>query len=202
MERLGVIDISKIDFERLAQRFATSQRRNLELEQLKAAIRNQLARVIRLNRTRTDFLAKFEELIASYNAGSRSIEDLFHELLTLSQSLSDEQQRHVREQLTEEELTVFDILTRPGPDLSPPERDEVKKVAKALLEKVKAAVVLNWRQKAQARARVRLAIEDSLEEGLPRAYTPQLYQSKVSAVFEHVFESYQDEGVSVYVRVA
>jgi type I restriction enzyme R subunit len=67
---------------------------------------------------------------------------------------------------------------------------------------VKAAVVLNWRQKAQARARVRLAIEDSLEEGLPRAYTPQLYQSKVSAVFEHVFESYQDEGVSVYGRVA
>jgi len=63
-------------------------------------------------------------------------------------------------------------------------------------------VVLNWRQKAQARARVRLAIEDSLEEGLPRAYTPQLYQSKVSAVFELVFESYQDEGVSVYVRVA
>ena len=51
-------------------------------------------------------------------------------------------------------------------------------------------------------ARVRLAIEDSLEEGLPRTYTPQLYQSKVSAVFEHVFESYQDEGVSVYVRVA
>jgi type I restriction enzyme R subunit len=198
----GVIDISKIDFERLAQRFATSQRRNLELEQLKAAIRAQLDRVIRLNRTRTDFLAKFEELIQSYNAGSRSIEELFHELLGLSQALSAEQQRHVREQLSEEELTVFDILTRPGPDLSPAERDEVKKVTKGLLEKVKAAVVLNWRQKAQARARVRLAIEDSLEEGLPRAYTPQLYQSKVSAVFEHVFESYQDEGVSVYGRVA
>ena len=198
----GVIDISKINFERLAQRFATSQHRNLELEQLKAAIRAQLGRAIRLNRTRTDYLAKFEELIESYNAGSRSIEELFHELLGLSQALSDEQQRHVREQLSEEELTVFDILTRPGPDLSPAERDEVKKVAKALLEKVKAAVVLNWRQKAQARARVRLAIEDSLEEGLPRAYTPQLYRSKVAAVFEHVFESYQDEGVSVYGRVA
>lgn len=67
---------------------------------------------------------------------------------------------------------------------------------------MKAAVVLNWRQKAQARARVRLAIEDSLEEGLPRAYTPHLYQSKVAALFEHVFECYQDEGISVYSRVA
>ena len=39
-----------------------------------------------------------------------------------------EQQRHVREHLSEEELTVFDILTRPGPDLSPEERSEIKKV--------------------------------------------------------------------------
>jgi hypothetical protein len=52
---------------------------------------------------------------------------LFRELLALSRSLSDEEQRHVREQLTEEELTVFDLLTRPGPDLTPEEREEVKK---------------------------------------------------------------------------
>ncbi len=42
----------------------------------------------------------------------------------------------MREQLTEEELTVFDLLTRPGPDLTSEERDEVKKVARQLLEKV------------------------------------------------------------------
>jgi hypothetical protein len=29
---------------------------------------------------------------------------------------------------------------------------------------------IDWRQKAQARAQVRLAIEDELDEGLPRAY--------------------------------
>ena len=169
---------------------------------MKAAIRVQLSRLIRLNRTRTDFQAKFEDLIASYNAGSRNIDDLFKERLELSQSLTDEQQCHVREQLSEEQLTVFDILTRPGPDLNRPERDEVKKVAKALLDKVKAASVLDWRQKAQARARVKLAIEDTPDGGLPLAYTPELYRTKVSAVFEHVFESYQDEGASVFTHVA
>jgi type I restriction enzyme, R subunit len=55
---------------------------------------------------------------------------------------------------------------------------------------VKAAVVLNWRQKAQARARVRLAIEDTLDEGLPQSYTPELYHRKVSALFEHVYERF------------
>jgi type I restriction enzyme, R subunit len=49
----------------------------------------------------------------------------------------------------------------------------------------------DWRQRAQARAQVRLAIEDTLDDGLPRAYTPDLYEEKVAAVFEHVFESYR-----------
>jgi type I restriction enzyme R subunit len=201
-EGYGVIDLTKIDFEALAKRFGKSKTKNIELEQLKAAIRAQLDKLIRLNKTRTDYLAKFEELIESYNAGSRNIEDLFNELVTLSRALSDEQQRHAREHLTEEELTVFDILTRPGPDLSAEEREEVKKVARQLLERLKAALVLNWRQKSQARAQVRLAIEDALDDGLPRAYSPELYQHKVTAVFEHVFESYQGEGGSVYSSVA
>ena len=86
----------------------------------KAAIQAQLERLIRVNRTRADYLAKFGELIESYNAGSRNIDDLFKDLVAFSRDLSSaEQQRHVREQLSEGELTVFDLLTRPGPDLSP-----------------------------------------------------------------------------------
>jgi type I restriction enzyme R subunit len=34
---------------------------NVDLEQLKAAIRRQLDKLVRLNRTRIDFLAKFED---------------------------------------------------------------------------------------------------------------------------------------------
>lgn len=96
----------------------------------------------------------------------------------------------MREQLSEEELTVFDLLTRPGPDLTTEEREEVKKVAKHLLERVRQALVLNWRQKAQARARVKLVIEDTLDEGLPRVYTPELYTAKCSRLFEHVYERF------------
>jgi len=84
-----------------------------------------------LNRTRADFAEKFEALIESYNAGSRSIEELFAELVNLSNSLNDEQERHVRENMSEEELVIFDILTRPAPELSTEERAEVKKVAPA-----------------------------------------------------------------------
>ncbi|MEX0805914.1 MAG: type I restriction enzyme endonuclease domain-containing protein [Candidatus Binatia bacterium] len=130
--------------------------------------------------------------------GSRNIDEIFKELLDLSKILTEEQSRHVREHLSEEELTILDILTRPGPDLTTDERDEVKKVARQLLERLKELLAIGWRQRVGSRARIHLAIEDALDEGLPRAYSKDLYESKCSAVFEHVYESYQGEGKSVY----
>jgi type I restriction enzyme R subunit len=186
------LDLSKINFEALAARFEWSKHQKTDLEELKAAIRAKLEKMVRINRTRADFAEKLEELIDSYNAGSRSIEDLFRELLKLSMSLNEEEQRHVRENLSEEELVIFDILTRPAPELSTAERAEVKKVARELLAKLKELLVLNWRNKKSARAQVQLLIEDTLDAGLPRAYSPEVYQLKCSAVFEHVYDSYPE----------
>jgi type I restriction enzyme R subunit len=191
-------DLSKIDFEALQKKFDNKKPTNTDLERLKAAVKTQLERMVLLNRTRADYLEKFQELIDGYNAGSRNIDEIFKELLELSQILTEEQSRHVREHLSEEELTILDILTRPGPDLTTEEREEVKKVARQLLERVRELLVFGWRQRVSSRARVRLAIEDALDDGLPRAYSKDLYESKCSAVFEHVYESYQGEGMSVY----
>ncbi len=194
------LDLSKINFKALAARFNKSKHKNTDLEVLKVAIRAQLEKMISLNRTRADFAGKFETLIESYNAGSRSIEELFEELLKLSLSLNDEEQRHVRENMSEEELVILDILTRPAPELSTDERNEVKKVARDLLVKLKGLLVLNWRQKSTARSQLKLAIEDTLDLGLPRAYTPELYRQKCSAVFEHVYESYPERDAGIYAE--
>lgn len=45
---------------------------------------------------------------------------------------------------------------------------------------------------------MRLAIEDTLDEGLPRAYTKELYEAKCAALFEHVYEIYYGDGRSLY----
>lgn len=200
MPQPPALDLSKINFEALAQRFKTAKHKNTELEMLKAAIRARLEKMIRLNRTRTNFAGKFAALIESYNAGSASIEALYNELLSLSRSLDEEEARHVRENMSEEELVIFDILTRPAPELSPEERAEVKKAARELLTRLKALLVLNWRQKSTARSQLKLSIEDTLDNGLPRAYTPELYRQKCSAVFEHVYESYPEWNAGVYAQ--
>jgi type I restriction enzyme R subunit len=104
--------------------------------------------------------------------------------------------------MTEEELVIFDILTRPAPELSSDERAEVKKVARELLARLKELLVLNWRQKSSARSQVKLAIEDLLDTGLPRAYGKPLYQQKCSALFEHLYESYPERDAGVYAAGA
>jgi hypothetical protein len=49
---LPALDLSKINFEALAARFNKSKHKNTDLELLKVAIRAQLEKMIRLNRTK------------------------------------------------------------------------------------------------------------------------------------------------------
>jgi len=79
-------------------------------------------------------------------------------LLKLRRNPSEEKRRNVRDNISEEELVIFDIFTRPAPELSSDERAEVKKVARKLLNRPKQLLVLNWRQKSGARASLKIAI--------------------------------------------
>ncbi len=63
---------------------------------------------------------------------------------------------------------------------------------------VEHRVEMLWRQKSLARSQLKLAIEDLLDTGLPRACTPEFFQQKCEAVFEHVYESYPERDAGVY----
>ena len=83
--------------------------------------------------------------------------------------------------------------------LTKPEEAEVKKVAKALLEKLKQEkLVLDWRKQQTTRAMVFTTIKDVLDE-LPRTYTKELYEAKCDTVYQHFYEAYFGQGKSVYV---
>ena len=74
----------------------------------------------------------------------------------------------------------------------------MKKVAKELLTKLKDLLVIDWRKKSNARSQLKLSIEDTLETGLPRAFTPELYSQKCAAMFAHFYESYPQRFGGVY----
>ena len=74
--------------------------------------------MVEQNKTRMDYLERFQQLIDEYNAGSKNIQLIFDELLAFTQQLNEEEQRAVRLGLSEEELAVFDLLTKPDPGLT------------------------------------------------------------------------------------
>lgn len=193
-----VVDLTTIDFDALRSRFEAGQK-HTETERLKGAVARRLAAMVRLNRSRMDYLAAFQRMIEEYNAGSVNVEEFFKRLVEFVGRLDVEDKRGVAEQLSEEELAVFDILTKPEPDLTAKDRKQVKKVARDILDALKKGkLVLDWRKRQQARAQVKVTIEKVLDAELPRTYTPELFQRKTEAVFQHVYESYWGAEQGVY----
>jgi type I restriction enzyme R subunit len=191
------LDLSQINFEVLKDAFEKGHKR-IETEKFRASVENKLAQLVRLNKSRMDYLEKFQEMIDEYNSGSHNVEFFFTKLMAFAQELNAEEKRGIAEKLSEEELAIFDLLMKPEMTLSKKEELQVKKVAQKLLETLKKEMlVLDWRKRQQSRAAVRVSIEETLDL-LPRIYTPDLYQNKCDVIYQHVYDSYFGQGQSVY----
>jgi type I restriction enzyme R subunit len=192
------IDLSQIDFDALKAQFDKGKK-NIEAQKLRGKLAVKLAQMVKLNRTRIDFLEEFQRMIDEYNSGSSNVEAFFAKLMAFTKKLNEEEKRGLAEQLSEEELVVFDLLTKPDMTLTRAEEAEVKKAAKALLAKLKAEkLVLDWRRQQTTRMMVFTTIQDILDESLPRAYSKELYNKKCDLVYQHFYEAYVGQGKSVY----
>ena len=193
------IDLSQIDFEALKSTFENGRKR-IETEKLRASIERKLIQLVRLNKTRIDYLEKFKTMIDEYNSGSHNVEMFFTKLMAFTKELNAEEKRGIAENLTEEELTIFDLLKTSDISLTKKDEMQVKKVAQKLLETLKGEkLVLDWRKRQQSRASVRVSIEVTLDL-LPRIYTPEIYQKKCDLVYQHVYDSYFGSAQSVYAH--
>jgi type I restriction enzyme R subunit len=196
------LDLSQIDFDALKERFAQGRKRT-EAEKLRGTLNAKLRQMVRLNKSRMDYLERFQRMIDEYNAGSANVQLFFENLVAFAQELRAEEQRHIAENLAEEELAVFDLLTKPDLNLSAQEQKQVKQVARELLDTLKREkLVLDWRKRQQTRAQVKVTIEECLDRGLPERYTPELFQQKCEVLYQHVYDSYYGQGRSLYEHVA
>ena len=191
-----LIDLNQLDFEQLALRFAANKR-----TAAKAAEKNleeRLDRAVRKNPTLLELAERFRRLIDEYNAGTHNLEELLRRLKAINDELTDEEQRAVREDATEAELAIFDLLTKPEPELTKAEAITVRGAAKKLLERVEDKLVLDWKRRQQTRSAVKVTVKDVLDAELPEVYGPELFDRKVDAIFDHIYASYLGDGESVY----
>lgn len=193
-----IYDISQIDFERLRQEFAKSERKNTTVQSLKNAVEQRLAKLMMQNPLRTDYQDHYERLVKEYNQEKDRvlIEKTFEALLKLNDELSHEEKRAIREGLDEESLVLFDLLNKP--DLKPKEIAKIKTVAMELLTSLKAERlrVANWQQKESSRDAVKQQIFDFLYDektGLPiEQYEEDESSDIAERVFLHIYRAYPE----------
>jgi len=193
------IDISSLDFKKIEDEFLkVKENQNVAVQSLKDKVSKKLNRLLDQNPLRIDFYERYQEIIDDYNQGKeyRAIKEIFDELVVLLGDLSEESTRAQREDLAEDELTVFDMLAR-DKKISDKEKAEVKVAARELLERLKNKEfkVDHWTEKIQTASAVRKVIEDYLFEKLPSPSYDNDISSKADILFNDFKERYADYGV-------
>jgi type I restriction enzyme R subunit len=185
-DRGGRVDLSDIDFDKLAELFR--QQPKTANDQLREAAEEKAEEMARQNPTRVHLVEKLEKLVEAYNLGTVDAEAFFQALKKLVQEMEEEERRAAREGLTEEELAIFDLLTRPEPKLTEAQEAAVKKVARELLDKLQALRVAHWRQNRQTKAAVHSEIRFTLNKLPEEPYPEAIWTEKVEAVWQYVLQ--------------
>ena len=184
-----LVDLSQLNLEQLEQKFKIGYK-HTEAEKLKGTVHRKLQQMVEFNKTRLNYFEKYQKMIEEYNSGSRNVDWFFTELLGFAKELNEEEKRAIAQKLTEEELAIFDLLTKPNINLSKQEEKEVKEIAQELLATLKQEkLVIDWRKRQQTRASVEVAIKDVLDR-LPQSYSDELYELKCDEVYQHIYDSY------------
>lgn len=193
-------DLSKIDLEKLRDEFAKKVRRKATaLQDIRDIVEQKLAEMLARNPMRMDYQVKYESIIADYNSEKdrTTIEETFRRLIELVQSLDEEQTRAARENLSDEELAMFDLLKRN--DLSKADRERVKQASREMLATIKArlAELDRFWEKEQTKADVEVFILDEVFARLPTPpFTPEEKKLVAENVYAHVWQQAMNRGFS------
>ena len=188
-------DISGIDFDLLRREFARSQHKKLVIRDLDEVIQQRIAALLFNNPNRINYYERYQEIIEAYNQEQdrATIEKTFMDLMALANSMTQEQQRYVREGFSsDEELSLYDMLFRE--DLSKTDIKKIKEVAVSLLTRIKEKIAEldHWTDKQETRAAVDTLIRDMLWEGLPECYDEPSISAYRQKIYEYVYTRYKD----------
>ena len=186
-------DISGINFDLLRHEFAKRKDKNLVLRDIQELLQERIAQMLAQNPSRINFYEKYQEIIREYNQEQNrvSIEQTFEELMQLSQHLTEEEKRYVREGFeNDEQLSMYDVLMKEN--LSKEDIKKLKKVAVDLLAKIKSMLdeMSNPFDNPTAKATIVVTIRNILWSDLPESYSDESINYYKDAVYDYVSQRY------------
>jgi len=187
-----VKDLSQLDAEALHDFFAGLDNKNLQVESMSVELEKKIGEMVKKNKKRTHFMERLTSLLDKYNSGAHDLDKLFDDLVMLAKDLDHEEERATRENLSEEELAVFDLLIKET--LNPDEIAKIKGTTQELLENLRPLLVSHWRDFEANRAGVKVAITDLLYNDLPEpTYTEKDCELKSFEIYNFVYEQHYKE---------
>ncbi|CAN2173277.1 COG0610 Type I site-specific restriction-modification system, R (restriction) subunit and related helicases [Candidatus Nanopelagicaceae bacterium] len=184
-------DLSSLDAEKLKDLFAKNSNKIVQAEEIKSEIESKIKEMIARNKSRERFLVRLTKILDEYNQGSVGIDELLNSLVGLARELSDEDSRAVRENLTEFELALFDLIRKD--ELDENEIEQVKVTSRELLNSLKDKLVSGWREFDPLRSGVKTAITNVIYPKLPESKYSEVECALLSAeVYQFVYERYPD----------
>jgi type I restriction enzyme R subunit len=185
------IDLSKLDFAQLREKFPEVKHKNIQFADLRELLDIKLKQMLAQNKTRGSFLANFQKIIDEYNSGSVSIEEAYEDLVNQAESMNEEQQRAAKNDMTESEQELFDLLKKEK--LTKEEEKSIKLAAQTLLERLFDAknkiLIQEWCKKKATQEIVKREIQVVLADLLPpTSYDRVLFSQKVDITFQHFYE--------------
>jgi type I restriction enzyme R subunit len=191
-----VWDLQTTDFDKLSEEFKDKKHKNIEITDLLAFIQKKLTEMLGKNVTRRDFAEHLQEIVDRYNSGGANNENAYQELLEFAKQMKEEEERHVREGLTEDELELYDLIK--NEKMTKAEEQKIKLTAKKLLKRLREeqppVLVEAWFKDTQTRKVVRSAVEEILDMQLPDSYDKATFQSKSQRVFDTILD-YAIQGI-------
>ena len=184
------VDLSRLNYEKLRQEFQQTKHKNIAVADIRAFIEAKLQQMIAQNPSRATFRERYEALLQGYNDNRLSVDVLVDEFTAFMQTLEEEQQRHLREGLTLEELVVFDLLEKPK--LTPTEKEKVKTTARTLLTRLKEEkdnlLVPDWHRDNITKLQVEMVINQILNDYLPDSYDKPIFEEKKRIVLSNLID--------------
>lgn len=185
-----VWDLSKTNFEALKHDFKKVEHKNIEIVDLLAFIKKKLDEMMSKNVSRLDFAERLQSIVDRYNSGSSSSDNYYEELVNFAESMKNEDERHVREGLSEDELEIFDLIKKDK--MTEAEAQKVKLAAQALLKRIlqehPRVLIEDWFRESQTRQLVKDALGEVLDATLPESYDKELFQRKRDDVFDVILD--------------
>jgi type I restriction enzyme, R subunit len=190
------IDLSKIDYQALAEDFEAGNQ-GIKYDRLRGKVASKIQHMLQRNRKRIDYQEEFERMIEEYNERSANQEIHYYKLLQFMKKLGEEEERHVRENLTEEELVLYDLVLLADIKLTEDEKERIKEIVRKLLATLKREKLrADWNTKQAVKAQVRNVIRAELLK-MPSPYLEEL-NTLQGKIYEHIVNTYDGMGKSIY----